>query len=186
MPVIRSFGGCSPNIDPSAFIAETAVLIGDVSIGPGASIWYGCVLRGDVSPIVVGEGTNIQDGTIVHVNHDRDGSGGMATVIGSGVTIGHQSLLHACHLEDGCFVGMGAVVMDGATLERGSMLAAGALLTPRKRVPRGALWGGRPAKFFRALSEEEQSDLVYSAEHYRRLSQRYLSEIKTTPEPFES
>ena len=177
-PLIRPHHGVSPVIDDTAFIAEGAVVIGDVRIGAGSSIWYGCVVRGDVNSITIGSNTNIQDGTIIHVNHDRplaDGGsdGGMATVIGDDITVGHMALLHACTLESGSFVGMRAVVMDGAVVESGAMVAAGALLTPGKRVRSGELWGGSPARIMRKLSSEELEGFAYSARHYAKLATGY-------------
>lgn len=173
MAVIRSFNGKTPRIDPTAFIAENAVLVGDVLVGPRASIWYGCVIRADVCRIEIGEATNVQDGTIIHVNHDYTGNGCMPTIIGSNVTIGHRALLHACRLESKCFVGMDAVVMDEAVIESGAMVGAGALVTPRKRVKHRELWTGRPAKKLRELQDEELEYFSYSAEHYTQVAGKY-------------
>lgn len=179
--IIRPYRGVSPRIHPTAFIAEGAVVIGDVEIGPGASIWYGCVLRGDVNRILVGEGTNLQDGTIVHCNQDREGDyretgGGMPCIIGRHITVGHMALLHACTLEDGCFVGMRAVVMDEAVVESGAMIAAGALLAPGKRATAGEVWAGQPAKPLRPLSEGEKEYLVASPRGYAELAASYLAD----------
>lgn len=174
--LIRPFRGVVPKIDPIAFVAETAAVIGDVEIGPGASVWYGCVLRGDINAIRVGRNTNIQDGTVVHVNHDRVGDGGMPTHIGDDVTIGHMALIHACTLQDRAFIGMGAVVMDGAVVETGAMVAAGALVTPRKVVRAGELWAGRPARFLRTLREAEAAEGPYIAKHYAELGAAYLAD----------
>jgi carbonic anhydrase/acetyltransferase-like protein (isoleucine patch superfamily) len=171
--LILPYNGVTPKIAPDAFVAETAVIIGDVEIGPGASIWYGCVLRGDSNSIRIGARTNIQDGTIIHVNHEREGAAGTRTVIGADITVGHMALLHACTLEDGSFVGMKACVMDGALVETGGMVAAGALVTPGKRVKRGELWAGSPAKLMRPLSEKEIAYFAYSAEHYAELAATY-------------
>ena len=178
---ILPYRGLWPKIHPDAYIAETAAVIGDVEIGPGSSIWFGCVLRGDVNKIRIGAGTNLQDGTIVHGNHDRAGDyretgGGMPTIIGDNVVVGHQAMLHACTLQDGAFVGMVAVVMDQAVVEPGAMVAAGALLTPRKTVPSGQLWSGRPARFMRALTAAEAADIAYQAGHYRKLAQNHRAE----------
>ena len=179
-PLIRSFNGIWPRIHETAFVAETAVIIGDVEIGPGSSIWYGCVLRGDVNAIRIGANTNIQDGTVIHVNHARalpDGGtdGGVPTRIGDEITVGHMALLHACTLESGSFVGMRAVVMDAAWVETGAMVAAGALLTPGKRVRSGEIWGGNPARFMRRLSDEDRAGFAYSAQHYVRLATSFRS-----------
>lgn len=171
--LIRPHHGVSPAIHPSAFVAETAVVIGDVTIGEESSVWYGCVLRGDGNCIRIGQRTNIQDGTIIHVNHEREGAAGTKTTIGSGITVGHMALLHACTLEDGCFIGMKACVMDGAVIEGGAMVAAGALVTPGKRVKRGELWAGSPAKLMRNLSEAELRYFAYSARHYCEMAASY-------------
>ena len=178
---ILPYRGLWPKIHPDAFIAETAAVIGDVEIGPGTSVWYGCVLRGDVNKIRVGAGTNLQDGTIVHGNHDRAGDyretgGGMATIIGDGVVVGHQALIHASTVEDGAFIGMGAIVMDQAVVQRQAMVAAGAMVTPGKVVQSGQLWAGRPARFMRALKEAEIADFAYNAKHYQKLARNYLEE----------
>jgi gamma-carbonic anhydrase len=171
--LIRPHHGVTPTIAVNAFVAETAVVIGDVTIGEQASIWYGCVLRGDGNYIRVGARTNIQDGTIVHVNHEREGAAGTRTIIGADVTIGHMALIHACTLEDGCFIGMQACVMDGAVVESGAMVAAGALVTPGKRVKHGELWGGSPAKLMRKLTEAELKYFAYTVEHYVEMAVSY-------------
>jgi carbonic anhydrase/acetyltransferase-like protein (isoleucine patch superfamily) len=171
--LIKPFEGATPKIAPDAFIAETAVVIGAVEVGAESSIWYGCVLRGDSNSIKIGARTNIQDGTIIHVNHEREGAAGTKTTIGSDVTVGHMALLHACTLEDGSFVGMKACVMDGVVVESGAMVAAGALVTPGKRVKRGELWAGSPAKLMRPLSEKEIAYFAYSARHYAELAASY-------------
>jgi carbonic anhydrase/acetyltransferase-like protein (isoleucine patch superfamily) len=171
--LIRPHHGIAPTIAANAFIAETAVVIGDVTIGEQASIWYGCVLRGDGNYIRVGARTNIQDGTIVHVNHEREGAAGTRTIIGADVTIGHMALIHACTLEDGCFIGMQACGMDGAVVESGAMVAAGALVTPGKRVKRGELWGGSPAKPMRQLTAAELKHFSYTVEHYIEMAASY-------------
>jgi carbonic anhydrase/acetyltransferase-like protein (isoleucine patch superfamily) len=176
---ILPFRGLYPKIHESAFIADTAVIIGDVEIGPEASIWYGCVVRGDVNAIRIGARTNVQDGTIIHVNSDKTGGdyretgGGIPTYIGSDITIGHMALIHACVLEDACFIGMRSVVMDEAVVESGSMVAAGAVVTPRKRVERGQLWSGTPAKHQRDLTEGELAFFPKSVEGYVNLGQQH-------------
>ena len=176
-PLILSHAGKHPRISPDAYVAPGAVIIGDVEIGPRASIWFGCVLRADTNSIRVGAGTNIQDGTVIHVNHTPDGMDsetlGYRTVIGANVTIGHMALIHACTLEDGCFIGMRAAVIDGAVVERGAMVAAGALVTPNKRVKGGELWAGSPAKLMRPLTPAELDDFVATAKHYCELGEAY-------------
>jgi carbonic anhydrase/acetyltransferase-like protein (isoleucine patch superfamily) len=152
-PLILPFGGKTPRIHPTAWIAPTAIVIGDVEIGPETGIWYGCVVRGDVNEIRIGARTNIQDGTVIHVAAE-----GQGTYIGDEITVGHMVLLHACTVESNAFVGMKSCVMDGAHVERHAMVAAGALLTPGKRVPSGELWGGSPARRIRDLTEAQLAD----------------------------
>ena len=170
---IRTHHGVTPTVAASAFIADTAVVIGDVEVGEQASIWYGCVLRGDSNSIRVGARTNIQDGTIVHVNHEWEGAAGTRTIIGADITIGHMALIHACTLEDGCFIGMKACVMDGVVVESGAMVAAGALVTPGKRVKSGELWGGSPARLMRRLKEAELKYFEETARHYCELAETH-------------
>jgi gamma-carbonic anhydrase len=158
------FGGKAPRLDESAFVAPGAVLIGDIEIGPEASIWYNCVLRGDVNRIRIGARTNIQDGSVLHVDSPRPGTPeGLPTLIGEDVLIGHMAMVHGCVLEDRAFVGLGAIVMDGCRIESDAMLAAGAMLTPGKTIPRGQLWAGRPAKYVRDLSESDLAGMRASA-----------------------
>ena len=178
--IIKPFNGIMPKIHPEAFVAETAVIIGDVEIGAGSSIWYGCILRGDVNLIRVGRRTNLQDGTIVHGNHDpagdyRQTGGGMATHIGDEVTVGHMAVIHASSVESRSFIGMRAVVMDEAKVECNAMVGAGALVTPGKTVRAGELWAGMPAKLRRDLTDEEIRHFTYSADHYAELAARYLA-----------
>jgi gamma-carbonic anhydrase len=171
--LIMPHKGKSPKIGADVFIAPTAVIIGDVELGAGASIWFGCVLRGDTNSIRIGPRTNIQDGTVIHANTEYEGAIGTKTVIGADITVGHMALLHACILEDGCFIGMKSCVMDGVVVESGAMVAAGALVTPGKRVRRGELWAGSPAKLMRRLSESEAADFAESARHYCELAASY-------------
>jgi carbonic anhydrase/acetyltransferase-like protein (isoleucine patch superfamily) len=166
--LILPYNNILPRIHDSAFIAHTAVITGDVEIGPDSSVWFGCVMRGDVHQIRVGARTNIQDGTIVHCTRDK-----YACLIGSDITIGHGAILHACTLEDGCFIGMGAIVMDNARVESGAMVAAGALVPPGKVVKKGELWAGNPAKPMRTLTEQELAFFPVSAKHYVELARSY-------------
>jgi carbonic anhydrase/acetyltransferase-like protein (isoleucine patch superfamily) len=166
--LILPFKGVVPTIDPTAFIAPTATVIGDVVIGAESSVWFGCTVRGDVNEIRIGARTNIQDGTVIHV-----AAAGQGTYIGDDITIGHMALLHACTLESGCFIGMKACVMDGAYVESGAMVAAGALVTPGKRVQAGQLWAGSPARPIRALSEKDLAYFPVSARQYATLAQTY-------------
>jgi carbonic anhydrase/acetyltransferase-like protein (isoleucine patch superfamily) len=171
MPLILPFGGKRPQIAADAFIADNATIIGDVTIGPGASIWFGCVLRGDTNFIRVGARSNLQDGTVVHVA--REGQG---TEIGDDVLIGHMAMIHACTIGSGALIGMTACVLDDAVVEDGAMVAAGALVAPGKRVKSGELWAGRPARFVRVMSDKERHYLSSGVEHYCELAQQYLEE----------
>jgi len=166
-PLYR-FEGKYPVLARDVFVAPTAAIIGDVTIGAQSGIWFHCVLRGDTNFIRIGARTNIQDGTIIHVNAGRE-----ATVIGDEVTVGHACIIHACTLHDRAFVGMGATVLDGAIIEEGGMLAAGALLTPGKRIGPNELWSGSPAKLWRVMDAEERAKFDRTATHYAELGQRF-------------
>lgn len=169
-PIILPYKGVMPTIHPTAFIAPGAVVIGDVVVGAYSNIWFCCVVRGDVNSIRIGERTNIQDGSVVHVTRKTG-----PTHIGSGVTIGHSALLHACLLQDGCFIGMHATLMDDALVESGAMVAAGALVTPGKKILAGQVWAGNPARYFRDLRDEERAFIPVSAQNYVELGQEYHS-----------
>ncbi len=170
---LYTLGGVAPRIGPDVFIAPNAAVIGDVEIGARSSVWFSCVLRGDVNFIRVGTGTNIQDGAIVHVVSKR-----IPAIIGNDVTIAHACMIHACILKDRAFVGMAATVLDGAVIEEGGMLAAGALLTPGKVIGPNELWGGSPARFWRVLSPEERATFHGNAPHYVRVAARFLDGLE--------
>lgn len=169
---IKAINGKAPQIHPTAFIAPGARLIGDVTVHAHASVWYNCVLRGDLGPIVIGERSNVQDGTVIHVEGPRHGRDGpvLPTVLGAGVLVGHLALLHGCTVEDGGFVGMGSVVMDGARIGEQAMLAAGALLPPGGAVRPRELWVGRPARMARLLREEELAGMMDQCDHYLEMA----------------
>lgn len=167
--VVMSHKGIAPKIASDVFIAPTAAVIGDVHIGAGSSVWFAATVRGDVNEIRIGARTNVQDGTTIHVT-----TGGHGTYIGDEVTIGHNAIIHACTIENLCLVGMGACLMDGVVVESKAMVAAGALVTPNKRIPSGQLWAGSPAKFMRALKENELAELEESARHYAELAAEYF------------
>ncbi|XP_027149232.1 gamma carbonic anhydrase 1, mitochondrial [Coffea eugenioides] len=166
----------APLVDKEAFVAPSASIIGDVQVGRGSSIWYGCVLRGDVNGITVGSGTNIQDNSLVHVAKSNLSGKVLPTIIGDNVTIGHSAVLHGCTVEDEAFVGMGAALLDGAVLEKHAMVAAGALVRQNMRIPSGQVWGGNPAKFLRKLSDEEIAFISQSATNYCNLAQVHAAE----------
>ncbi|NQU55849.1 MAG: gamma carbonic anhydrase family protein [Rhodospirillales bacterium] len=161
-----------PSISDEAFIAPNATIIGDVVIGADSGVWFNCLVRGDVNEIRIGERTNIQDGTVIHVSGQ-----GQGTYIGDDITIGHMALIHACTLEDGCFIGMKATVMDDAFVESGSLIAAGAMVTPGKRIPGGQLWAGSPARYVRDLRPSDLEMIRYTAPHYVKLAHRYRKSL---------
>ncbi|HEX8583399.1 MAG TPA: gamma carbonic anhydrase family protein [Allosphingosinicella sp.] len=174
MAELIPFGGKAPRIAADAFVAPGARLIGDIDMGSEASIWYNCVLRGDVNRISIGARTNIQDGSVIHVDSPKPGhESGHATVIGAEVLIGHMAMVHGCILHDRAFVGLGSIVMDGCEIESDAMLAAGAMLTPGKRIPAGQLWAGRPAKYVRDLSPEELAGQREGVAHYVALARAH-------------
>ena len=176
---LLGFGGKAPVIDPSAFVAPGARLIGDIELGPEASIWYNCVLRGDVNRIRIGARTNIQDGSVLHCDSPRPGNPeGHPTLIGEDVLIGHLAMVHGCVLEDRAFVGLGSIVMDGCRIESDAMLAAGAMLTPGKTIPSGQLWAGRPAKYVRDLTEADLVGMRAGVVHYVKLARAHAAAIR--------
>ena len=163
--------GFTPRVDRSAFIAPNATLVGDVEIAANASIWFGVILRGDGPGIRVGENSNLQDGTVVHV-----AARGLMTVVGRDVTVGHMALLHACEVQDGAFIGMHSTVLDGAVVESQAMVAAGAVVTPRKIVRKGELWAGNPAQKLRDLTEKDYESFRRIAAGYVELARSYRVE----------
>ena len=167
MKMIKEFEGIMPEIDESVFVAESADIIGDVKIGKNSSVWYNTVLRGDEHAIRIGENTNIQDGTVVHVGLDVD------TVIGDNVTVGHNALVHGCKIGNNSHVGMGAIVLNGAEIGEFCMIGAGALVTQNKKFPDGMLIIGSPAKAVRELTEEEKQSLIKSADDYCANAQKH-------------
>lgn len=176
MTSLRPHLGRFPTLGQRAYVDEAARVIGDVVLGDDVSVWPGTVIRGDVNFIRIGARTNVQDGTIVHVSHDGPHAklGGFATVIGEDVTIGHQAIIHACRIEDAVLIGMGAIVLDGAVVQKHAFVGAGALIPPGKVVGSGEMWLGSPARFARKLSDAEIDALYYSAKHYVKLKDEYL------------
>jgi carbonic anhydrase/acetyltransferase-like protein (isoleucine patch superfamily) len=157
----------APKVASSAWLADSADVVGRVDIGADSSIWYKSVLRGDVNFIRIGERTNIQDLTMIHNSSDAP------CMVGDDVTIGHSVVLHGCEIQDGCLVGMGSTVMDHAVLEAGCFLAAGSLVPERKVLRGGYLYAGSPAKERRALTDKEKHFLLESAKHYVKLSKEH-------------
>lgn len=159
-----------PTIAEDVYLAPSATIIGDVHIGSESSIWHHVTIRGDVNYIRIGERTNVQDGTVIHVSRVQGGQ----TIIGSDITIGHMALVHACELQDHSFVGMKAMVMDNAVIESHGMLAAGAVLTGGKVIRSRELWMGTPARFVRHLTDEDLQKMAENAEEYRILHKKYM------------
>ncbi|WP_399681250.1 gamma carbonic anhydrase family protein [Xenophilus sp.] len=174
---IRPYRNVMPTLGERVYVDAMAVVAGDVVLGDDVSLWPGVVVRGDVNFVRVGARTNIQDGTIVHVSHDGPHArlGGFATVIGEDVTIGHQAIVHACRIADACLIGMGSILLDGVVVEKHGFVGAGALVPPGKVVGSGEMWLGNPARKARMLSDQEIEALYYSAQHYVRLKDEYLS-----------
>ncbi len=174
---VRKFNDKQPIIGVSVYIDDSAVVIGDVTLGDDVSIWPTAVLRGDVESITIGQGTNVQDGSVLHVTHaGRYTDKGYPLTIGKCVTIGHKAVVHACTVGDYCLVGIGAIIMDDAVLEDYVMLGAGALVPPGKRLESGYLYVGSPARQARPLKDSEKEFLKYSAEHYVHLKNEHLKQ----------
>ncbi|ADV47292.1 gamma carbonic anhydrase family protein [Nitratifractor salsuginis] len=175
MPRILEYQGMSPKLGAGSWIAPGATVIGDVELGEDASIWFGCVVRGDVHRIRIGARSNIQDLSMIHVTHYKnpDKSDGHPTIIGDDVTVGHRVMLHGCTVEDACLIGMSATILDGAIIGRESIVGAGALVTGGKIFPPRSLILGSPAKVVRQLSDEEVAELYASARRYVEFMRNY-------------
>lgn len=171
---VRPFNKITPVIAKTAFVDDTALVIGDVKIGANSSVWPMSVIRGDVHSIRIGERTNIQDGSICHVTHDGEFSpGGYPLTVGDDVTVGHRVLLHACTVGNLCLIGMSATIMDAAVIEDKVIVGAGSLVPTGKRLESGHLYVGSPVKRVRELNEKELAFLEYSAAHYAKLKDRH-------------
>lgn len=168
--MIRRFKEKSPRVHETAFVADTAMVIGDVVIEEGVSIWYGTVVRGDTDLISIGKGTNIQDNSVLHSDKD------LPTIIGEGVTVGHKAIVHACTIGDNTLIGMGSTILDGAVIGSNVLVGAGSLVTPGKKIPDGTLVKGAPAQVVRALTELEIEGLKRSAAHYTELGKEHKYE----------
>ncbi|MDQ3713667.1 MAG: gamma carbonic anhydrase family protein [Acidobacteriota bacterium] len=166
--MIKSFQNLSPEIHESAFVADDAIIIGAVEIGAESSVWFGSILRGDVNHIRIGARTNVQDGSIIHVSRKTH-----PTILEDEVTLGHRVTLHGCHIETGCLIGIGAIVLDGVCVGRNSLVAAGSLLTPNTQIPPRSLVMGSPAKVKRELGDDEVKDLEKFWQNYVSLSRIY-------------
>ena len=175
--MILEFQGIKPQIASSVFVAPSADIIGDVSIGEDSSVWFGVVIRGDVNRIKIGKRTSIQDLSMIHVTHFKkeDRSDGYETIVGDDVTIAHKVMLHGCTIEDACLIGMGATILDGAVIGKESIVGATALVTKNKVFPPRSLILGNPAKVVRELSDEEVASLYHSAQNYVKFKGLYHS-----------
>lgn len=173
--MIYALDGIAPQIDPTAWIAPTAVLIGRVVVGAGANIWFGAVLRGDNEPIVIGAGSNVQENAVLHTDM------GYPLTIGENCTIGHKAMLHGCVVEPGSLIGMGATLLNGSHIGAGSLIGACALVTEGKVIPPGSLVMGSPAKVVRVLDETAQARLLKSADGYRANAARFAKGLTPLP-----
>lgn len=166
---VYALGERRPQADPSAYIADGARVIGEVVLGPNASVWFNAVLRGDTEQIVIGEGTNVQDGAVVHADP------GYPCVVGARVVVGHGAILHGCQVGDDCLIGMGALVLNGARLGPGCIVAAGALIPEGRGIPERTLVMGVPARVVRAVTDAEVAAIRAAAERYRQRADAYRS-----------
>ncbi|HHW4681472.1 MAG TPA: gamma carbonic anhydrase family protein [Xylella taiwanensis] len=175
MNPIRPFLDKTPQLGCAVYIDPTSTVIGDVILGDDVSVWPQAVIRGDVNHIRIGARSNVQDGTIIHVSHHSPyNTTGHPTLIGTDVTIGHGTIIHACTIENLCLIGMGACILDGVTVKKYGFVGAGAVVSPNKVVGEAELWLGNPARLVRKLSDKEIESLHYSAQHYVQLKNRYL------------
>jgi len=166
--MIHAYRGVVPKVHLSAWIADSADVIGDVELGEESSVWFSAVIRGDVNFVRVGRGTNLQDGTVLHVNRN-----GTPTILEDYVTVGHAARLHGCHIKSNCLVGIGAVVLDGAVLDEECVVAAGAVVSPGTLVPKGSVLMGAPARVKRSVTEKDLEWIYRSAKNYIGLAAEY-------------
>lgn len=179
MSNIMSFEGKSPKMGERVWVHPSSTIIGDVKLGEDVSIWPGVIIRADVNSVEIGDRTNIQDGSIIHVtNVEAKPPHGYPTIIGNDVTIGHGAMLHGCTVEEGVLIGMRAILLDGSRVEKHAILGAGALLAPGKIVKTGEVWVGAPARRIKVLTDKEIEDLYFSAKQYVSLKDRYLNDMK--------
>jgi len=168
--MVSSYGDRTPRIAASAFVAASADVIGDVDIGAHASVWFQCVLRGDIDQIRIGASSNVQDGSILHTDS------GSPTFLGDWVTVGHRAVIHGCTIEDHCLIGMGAIILSRVRIGTGSIVAAGALVAEETVIPPGSLYMGVPARFRRELNDADRAYIDAHAAHYLEYKDTYLAE----------
>lgn len=172
---VKPFGSKTPSVHASTFIHETATVIGEVTLAADVSIWPQTVVRGDIHRITIGQRTNVQDGSVLHVTHASNfNPGGFPLTIGDEVTVGHKVVLHGCSISNRCLIGMGSIVMDGAIVNDHVIIGAGSLVPPGKVLDSGYLYVGSPVKKIRPINEQETQFLTYSAKNYVRLKNNYL------------
>lgn len=176
---IRVFETYAPSIHPTAWVDESAVVSGQVTLGSDVSVWYHVAIRGDLEPIIIGDRTNIQDHCVIHTTHSSPYSKASGVTIGEEVTIGHQVVLHGCMIHSHVLVGMRSCILDDAVIEPDVIIGAGSLVPPRKRVTSGYLWLGSPVKAIRPLTEEEKTSLRYGALHYVTLKNRHAHSLSS-------
>lgn len=173
---IRNYKEFTPQLEQSSWVDESAVVIGKCQLAADVGIWPNATLRGDVNDIIIGERSNIQDGTVVHTTHESDISKGSKCIVGNDVTVGHNAVLHGCVIEDECLIGMGAVVLDNAVVQKHVLVGANSLVPPGKVLESGYLYVGSPVKQARPLTEKEIAFFKYSAEHYVKLKNEYQAQ----------
>lgn len=176
---IRPYKQYTPIIHNTAFVDESAVVIGQVNIGKHSSVWPLTAIRGDIQSITIGEYTNIQDGSVLHVTHGSEyafSPQGNPLTIGNNVTVGHKAILHGCTIHNNCLIGMGTIILDGAIINDNVMVGAGSLVPPKKILESGYLWLGSPVKKARKLTDKELTFLKYSAQHYKKLGKQHHDE----------
>lgn len=166
--MVITFNGKTPNISENAFVADNAVIIGDVTIEDDASIWFGVVIRGDIAPVYIGKGTNIQDNTVVHVDSN------IPCIIREYVTVGHAAIIHSATVEEHCLIGMGAVILTGAVVRKGSIVGAKALILEHALIEENSLTVGMPARTIRRVTEDEKKGVFDNTSHYIELSKEYI------------
>lgn len=169
---LEKFLKCDPRISAAAFVADDASIMGDVRLGKDSSVFYGCVLRGDIESIIIGEGTNVQDGSIIHLGDD------LPAIVGAYCTVGHGAIVHACTIGDECLVGMRSVVLDGAEIGDQCLVAAGSIVTPGTKIPAGSMVMGVPGKIVRQLTGEERAGLRLWADKYLPVARAHAARQK--------
>jgi carbonic anhydrase/acetyltransferase-like protein (isoleucine patch superfamily) len=175
---VRSYGGVSPSLGTNVMVDESALVLGDVVIGDDSAIWPMTVVRGDVNKIRIGQRTNIQDGSVLHVTHPhKTMPEGFALTVGDNVTVGHKVVLHGCEVGDNCLIGMSTTIMDGAIVEPFTFVGAGSLVSPGKVLEGGYLWLGSPVRKARELTEAERQWIGYSAKHYVELKNKHMQAV---------